>query len=518
MIANRELTMDDYLGMLRRRAKVILIPALLAPLAGWLVSYGFPAKYSSQALVMVEGQRVPENMVQPLVSEDLTTRLSSLQQQASSTNDLRPVLETTFPGKTSQQREAIIDSIQQQAFVSPVPDLSQIGAAGAKKKPGQGSPVPGFYVSYTAPNPEEARKVCEALTSLIIQENYKFIDASAKGTANVLNQGLEDAKAHLDDLDSKLAEFKKRYVGQLPGDEENNLKILMGLNSQLDANTQTLNRAQQDKAYTESLLAQQVAAWKSAQSSTNPETLQKQLSDLQSNLLQLQAKYTPDHPDVIKAKADIAEVKKKLAEVNDASAQAPDNVTEKASATEPAEIRQLRLQVHQYGDVISAATRDQQRLQKEIDVYQGRVAISPAVEEQYKGLARDYTNAQKDYEDLLTNKSKADLTVKMNNQSQGERMVELEGANLPDAPSFPNRLIFAAGGLGAGFGLGLGLALWLEWRDTSIRNEADAEAALDLPMLVAVPWVGETDASDRDGESKFWKKKKADESRETVGV
>jgi len=46
MIANREMTMDDYLAMLRRRAKWILIPALLAPLAGWLISYAFPAKYT----------------------------------------------------------------------------------------------------------------------------------------------------------------------------------------------------------------------------------------------------------------------------------------------------------------------------------------------------------------------------------------------------------------------------------------------------------------------------------------
>ena len=35
MIQNRELTMDDYLAMLRRRAKVILIPALVAPLLGY---------------------------------------------------------------------------------------------------------------------------------------------------------------------------------------------------------------------------------------------------------------------------------------------------------------------------------------------------------------------------------------------------------------------------------------------------------------------------------------------------
>ena len=82
-----------------------------------------------------------------------------------------------------------------------------------------------------------------------------------------LTKQVEDAKQNLDDLDRKLAAFKNQHMGQLPGDEDNNLKILMGLNSQLDANTQTLNRAQQDKAYTESMLAQQLAAWKTSQSS-----------------------------------------------------------------------------------------------------------------------------------------------------------------------------------------------------------------------------------------------------------
>src|SRR5579862_9557780 len=84
MIENRELTMDDYLAMLRRRAKVILIPALLAPLAGFLISYAFTAKYTSQSLILVEGQKVPETMVQPVVSQDLTARMATLQQQVES--------------------------------------------------------------------------------------------------------------------------------------------------------------------------------------------------------------------------------------------------------------------------------------------------------------------------------------------------------------------------------------------------------------------------------------------------
>ena len=169
--------------------------------------------------------------------------------------------------------------------------------------------------------------------------------------------------------------------------------------------------------------------------------------------------------------------------------------TDKASAMEPPEIRQMRIQVHQYGDLIAAATRDQKQLQQEIGAYQGKVSLSPAIEEQYKALTRDYDNAQKGYQDLLTKKGSADLTVKMTNQSEGERMFPLNPANLPDSPSFPVRWEFALGGLAAGLGLGAGLTMWLELRDKSIRTEADAEAVLQLPLLVAVPWVGSAAAA-----------------------
>jgi polysaccharide chain length determinant protein (PEP-CTERM system associated) len=521
MIGNRELTMDDYLAMLRRRAKVILIPALLAPVAGWLTSFAFTPKYTSQSLVLVEGQQVPENMVQPLVDEDLTERIATLQQRALSQTRLQPLVENLRLAKPGQDAGEVMDEIRLSMSVEPVEtDLSQVGTTTAgRKKPSKGSAVPGFYVEYTAPSALEAQKICNGLTSLMLDENLRFIEGTSQGTADFLSKQLEDAKHSLDDMDGKLAAFKKQYVGQLPGDEESNLKILTGLNSQLDANTQTLNRAQQDKAYTESLLAQQLAAWKSSEAETNPQTLEKQLEELQAQLLQLQARYTADHPDVIKAKADIAGVKKRLAEVNKASAEPTDTSADKALATEPAEIRQLRLQVHQYGDLIAAATRDQKRLQQEIALYQGRVALSPAVEEQYKQLARDYDNAQKNYQDMLANKGKAETTHQMELEQKGEQMKMLDPANLPDSPSFPARLLFAAGGLGAGLALGVGLAMWLEFRDTSIRTEADAEAALELPLLVSVPWVGESTGQNGNGGRGFWKwKKNAEENKETVGV
>ena len=518
MIENRDLTIDDYLAMLRRRVKIIVLPAVVAPLVGFLISYAFTAKYTSQSLVLVEGQKVPEGVVQPVVTADLAQRIATMQQQVLGRNRLQPIVErrqNLFRGGKSL--EDVLEDVRAGVTIEPVvTDLSQIAnTGGGRRRGGQG--VPGFYVNFTTANPHDAQDVCNDLTSAILTEFQNSRESLAISTTEFISRQLDEAKRNLDDQDSKLAAFKRQYAGQLPGEEENNLRVLASLNSQLDADTQTVNRAQQDKAYTESLLSQQLAAWKSAQGSSNPQSLETQLAALQSQLLSLRARYTDDHPDVIKTKADIAEVKKKLAEVNDAAAKGGDP-TIKSSASEPAEIRQLRLQVHQYEEVLAAASREQKRITDQIRTYQSRVAISPEVEEKYKQLTRDYDTAQKFYADLLAKKSTSEMATDMERRQQGEQMHLLNQASLPESPSFPNRLLFAAGGLGSGLLIGMVLALWLEMRDKSIRNEADVQASLQMPVLVSLPWV--TEEAPSNGNGKFWNRYKsaAEPNNEKVGV
>jgi uncharacterized protein involved in exopolysaccharide biosynthesis len=516
MMENRELTMDDYLAMLRRRMKVILIPALLAPLAGFGMSYlpFFHPKYTSTAEVLVEGPKISDTVVPQVYDEDLAQQMNEIAGRVASETNLRPRVETLGLVRAGQNVDEVVSDIQQNMTITQLPDISQ---SAAKKKPGQSSSA-AFNVNYVGSTADEARRFCTVLTSMLIEQDLKSRAEHAQGTTDFLTQQVADAKQSLDDLDKKLAAFKNQHMGQLPSDEDSNMKILGGLNSQLDANTQTLNRATQDKAYTESLLAQQLAAWKTSESSNNPQTLQQQLSQLQSQLIDLQARYTDDHPDVIKTKADIAQVKKKLAEVNDTSAKATDASTDKESGSEPAEIRQLRLQIHQYQDLLSQGTRDQKKLQQEIAVYQSRVTSSPAIEEEYKELARDYDNAQKVYQDDLAKQSASKMASQAANQAEGAQMTLLNSASVPDL-TFPVRGYFAGGGLGAGLALGLGLALWLEFRDKSIRTQADAEAAVDLPMLVAVPWLVQAVPDKGNGNGHFWQRKKQlEEGKETARV
>src|SRR5580658_6055944 len=102
---NRELTMDDYLAMLRRRMKVILIPALLAPLAGFSISYIFPAKYTSTSEVLVSAPKIPDAVVQQVFTEDLTQHINSIEQQVKSPSRLRPMVERLGLAKGSQSAE-----------------------------------------------------------------------------------------------------------------------------------------------------------------------------------------------------------------------------------------------------------------------------------------------------------------------------------------------------------------------------------------------------------------------------
>ncbi len=439
-----------------------------------------------------------------------------MQQQVLGRNRLLPLAERMQLAR-GRNVDDVVEEIRSNVEIEPVvTDLGVLATPGGKRK--TGTSVPGFYVSYTAPSAREAQSVCGELTSMLLSENQSSREQVAQSTTDFISRQLDEAKRNLDDQDAKLAVFKRQYAGQLPGDEDNNLKVLGTLNSQLDANTQTVNRAQQDKSYTESLLAQQLSAWKSSQGSNNPQSLQQQLSALQSQLLQLQARYTEDHPDVIKTKADIAEVKKRMTEVNDAAAKGTDT-SDRGSLSEPPEIRQLRLQVHQYAEVLAQAIREEKRLADQIRLYQSRVAISPDVEEKYKLLTRDYETAQKFYTDLLAKKSTSEMATDMEKRQQGEQDDLAEPRASAGSPelSQPAGICWRRIGRGLGSRAGVGVVAGASRQVDSHRSRCRSQLA-DASTGVLALGNGRMQTNGN-GNGKFWNRDKSTKSAgETVEV
>ena len=62
MLGHRELTMEDYAGILKRRFWLILISAVAFLVVGVGISYLIPPQYVSQTLVLIEQQKVPDGL------------------------------------------------------------------------------------------------------------------------------------------------------------------------------------------------------------------------------------------------------------------------------------------------------------------------------------------------------------------------------------------------------------------------------------------------------------------------
>jgi len=287
----------------RRWMKMILTLVLSGTLGGFLVSYVFSPNYTSESTVLVEGQKVPDSYVQPIITFDFTQRIQTLIQRVLSPRRLRPVIQSLNLVKPEEEGR-LIEDIQQNMRVEPVitsmSAAAQAGTSDAKKgTSATDEPVPGFNVEYTDSNAARAQKICNALTSLILDENLGSRADVAQGTTEFLGRQVDQAKKALVEMDAHLLAIGK-----------------------------------------------------------------------------------------------------------------------------------------------------------------DRSPRSPEAEAKYKILALEYDVAQAFYKVLLAKKNSAALAESMEVQQLGEQMHILVAAGLPEAPSFPDRTLFALGGLGAGFLLGIGRILW----------------------------------------------------------
>ena len=485
MIANRASKSDHHVAI-SSHLKVILVPALVAMLAGFLISFAFSPRYTSKSLVLVERPTVPPGSGKPAATASVRDRMVTLQQQVLSRSRLQALVNRRSDlASGGKSVDDVIDEIQSAVSVTEAPPLGSSAASSSNLATKSGDAA-SFYVSFAANNPHDAQQFCSEITSMLLEENLKNDEQAALGASDFFSRQLDQAKSNLDNADKKLAAFENLYAGQLPSDVDNNLKILGGLNSQLDAVTWQLNRAQQDKSYAESVLAQQLAAWKSYRNSQNSDSIDQQFAALKTQLITLQARYTDDHPDVIKLKSDIAELEAKQKQMSPPSDQktGPADANGKA---EPPEILQLRQEIDQNEGFIAKATREQKQLGQMISVYQSRLTLSPKVEEEYKQLTRDNETAYKIYDSLLLKKSESEIQAGLEYRQQGEQMRLLDTASLPASSSFPVRWKFAAYGLAAGLAFGIAIAIWLELRHRAARIEGELPARLERPMLTPIP-------------------------------
>ena len=474
-----ELAWSDYRDVLARRRWLLLGALFAGAIASALGAWVWPVRYRSESLVLVEPQAVPKQYVQPNVSTRPSERLAAIRQQVLSRTRLENLIARyhLYPDAAPADKNRRVARMRKAIAVVPV------------TTPG-GGPLTAFRIEFGYRDARLAQQVTSSLTSEFINDSLEARTRASVATTNFLAAQLRRAEKKMSDQQARLARFNTRYLGELPAQEQSNLAILGNLQAQLYAESNALDRARQQRIYLGSLARSYRAGASRAPGQSAPaETaaLYAAISRLEQKLAALEARYTPSYPDVVRARAQLAQWKAMRRKESAESA----GGAAKAAALPPAQTALDLAQTQSHLKAVDAEiqfhTAQIARLRRQIAQAELRLRLAPLRQQQMDELTRNVQNARADYDSLLAKKLQSQLATSLEMREQGERLRVIDPASLPERPVAPNRLEIVLAGWAAGLAAGIGLVAAGEIGDPRVRGNFDLARALACPVLVRLP-------------------------------
>lgn len=478
----------------RRGRWWILLPLFLCWIALWGVSWFLPTTYESEALILVEQQKVPEQYVMSNVTVSLQERLQSMTQQILSRTRLQSTIDRFHLYPAGHGLSKLLQP------GDPIEQMRQDIKIELVQAPGRPTELTAFKIRYTAGSPELAQQVNSELTSLFINESLKSQQQLSESTTNFLANQLKDARDKLEVQEAKLRIFKAKHLGDLPSQLQSNVEILSGLEAQLQNTQRALDGARQQKLYLESQLQQYQLAQGSLSgvAGASPlESLQKELLGLRNRLAEELSRHTQDHPDIVSLKGKITETERLIQELegNVGSQQKQDAA---ATATSPAAgdiaapivstpVMQIRSQLKANDLEIQNYQRQERNIESQISAYQTRLNLTPATEQELADISRGYEESKANYNSLLQKQNQSQLATNLEQRQQGEQFRILDPPSLPGKPKSPNHLLLSLVGLALGCAAGFGLLVLRELTNARVEQEQDLEGIIQAPILVRIP-------------------------------
>lgn len=477
------------------------------------VVYTLPATYKAEAVILVDRQKIPERIVASTVNAEVQDRLATISQQILATSRLQKIIVAFHLYERERARlpqEDIIEMMRQDTKISLEKGWSQ-DRTGA------------FRISYQGRDPVTVAEVANQIGNLFIEENLRTRETHAEGTSEFLEEQLQQAKKTLDKLEVQLTEYKLKFKGELPEQENALAGTLSRFELELRGNQDATNRAEQSRALLTTALSmaestakvlERTAAEGTARKDSSGGSSVKDAATLQAELDVLQSRYTDEHPDVQRLKQLLA-AKKKAGQEKSAKASAyaaSGNGGTGSGATEDEAAPDLMQQHERIASLkteLSLANRElefrraeRRDIAAKIAALQSRMDKLPVREQELTGLSRDYEIAKANYKSLLDKRLAADMATDLERRQQGERFTMIDPAQPPSRVFSPNRpqwigiccalsLVLAViGGLAREFKRNVLLGEWELPPDIAILGRISAIGAPAKTPAVAVPTQG----------------------------
>ena len=496
MLPGKKLTLPDVLQMARRRLWLIAVPPLVTFFGALLFSSTVPNMYQSDMLIAIDPQRVPDSFVRSTVTLETDRRMDALQVQVLSRTALQQMMEA-FDLYPEERREQPIEDV-----VDKMRKSIQVEMEIPRPRWGQEPQPTAFHVRFTYPDPNVAAAVTQRIGVLFVEQNVTDRGALAAATNRFLETQLVEARGKLETQERLLEAFRERHGKALPSQTQSNVSSLGSAQLQAQSLVESIARDRDRKLMLERLYREAaneppiaISTSQSGGAAATP-SAQEQLASARANLAALESRYTPDHPDVVRAKRQVAEIEPKAAaEAKVAAAGAKDGADVAGTGViqaDPARresLRQMRAEIESLDRQIAFKESEEVRVRSEIAEYQRRLEAVPGLESEWVKLTRDYDTQQTAYKELLAKSAAAQVAANLEDQNIGERFRIVDPAAVPVHPLQSMRVRYNAGGLAIGLLLGVGIAALLELRDRSFRSDADVLEVLAMPVLASVPRI-----------------------------
>lgn len=497
MLPGKKMTPVEAFQILKRRIWLLLIPPAISLFGALIYSASLPNVYQSDMLIAIVPQRVPDAFVRSTVTLRTEERLDALAVQVTS----RTLLEQLI-------REFDLYPVERLRLpMEDVVDAMRLAVAVELERPRRGPRGPeaphAFHVRFTYTDPDVAARVTQRLGSLFVDQNTRDRGALAEATDQFLEYQLAEARGRLEEQERRLEAFRQRHGKELPTQMQSNMQAIQTTQMQVQAVVESIARDRDRKLMLERLYRE--AANEPAVARTVPErpsqsgdpgapagaTARQQLAAARENLARLELRLKPGHPDVVRAKRQIAELEPRAAaeleQSQEPGAALPVVSPEEAQRRE--RLRQMAAEIESLDRQTRFKESEEARLRGLLAEYQRRVEAVPGIEAEWAVLTRDYDTLQGAYRDLLSKSEASKVAVDLEKRQIGEHFRILDPAGVPVHPISPVRLQINAIGLGIGLLLGMGLAAFFELKDGSFRSEQDVLRVLVLPVLAVIPRV-----------------------------
>jgi uncharacterized protein involved in exopolysaccharide biosynthesis len=527
---DQELSGGDYLRAIKRRAGVLYAIVGTVFLIGVAIAYRVPPIYESTGVLLAEAPEVPEYVVRSTIPDYPEERVRIVTQRVLTNDNLERIVQTHALYPDLADTGAALREFRDHLTLSSEDPQILENLMGANLAAG----ALAFSLTFGDRSPALARDVTRDLVALYLEENQRARQEQAAGTTRFLTQEAKRLEAELSEREMVLAEFKERNSGNLPDIANTNLQLLDRVERDLQATEQEIRSLRERQSLFSSELAQlSPQATIVNEDGATILSSQDRLKLLQRRYVQLSAVYSQDHPDVLAVSReiealsastgmpafdreslqaalvareqqlaaardrysddhpDVRRLERTLESLRAAYDRAPRASTARSASFVPdnPQYIQRQVQLQAIGTELNAATTHRDQLRARLSDLEGRLSTAPSVEREYNSLARGHEQLLAQYNDTQRKLREAEISQNLESESRGDRFTVLERPGLPSSPAQPNRLAVLLLTLVVAVALGAGGVAVAEHSDTSVRGAEDIKRYLEIPPLVAIPFV-----------------------------